>query len=182
MDAGRIPVRCSPSEFLFAPVPFQAGVEAAMKLSSTKSLAAALLVVAMVLGPVANPAAQASDDPKPRSATPSAVSTYVPDLPPLMNSTTSELREVVERYSTDRAALLRRYGVEYSPTRRAQLREFNAAWQTRLQAVDFDKLSADARIDYVLLMNRLRQELVLDRKSTRLNSSHIQKSRMPSSA
>ena len=33
-----------------------------------------------------------------------------------------------------------------------------------------------------VLENRVTEEGVLDRKSTRLNSSHIQKSRMPSSA
>ena len=35
---------------------------------------------------------------------------------------------------------------------------------------------------YYLSINRNKLSLVLDRKSTRLNSSHIQKSRMPSSA
>ena len=32
------------------------------------------------------------------------------------------------------------------------------------------------------VVNRIRDEALKDRKSTRLNSSHIQKSRMPSSA
>jgi uncharacterized protein (DUF885 family) len=131
-----------------------------MKFSAAKFGTAAILVVAMVYGPIVNSAALAGDDTKPRAAANSAAS-YVPDLPPLMNSTTSELREIVERYSSDRFALLRRFGVEYSPARRAQLREFNAAWQSRLQGMDFDKLSADARMDYVLLQNRLRHELVL---------------------
>ena len=135
-------------------------MEAVMKFSTAKCMTAATLVVALVCGPMANSAALAGDEAKPRTAA-SAAASYVPDLPPLMNSTTSELREVVERYSADRAALLRRYAVEYSPARRAQLREFNAAWQARVQAMDFDKLSADARMDYVLLLNRLRQELVL---------------------
>jgi uncharacterized protein (DUF885 family) len=131
-----------------------------MQCSAAKSTAAAMLVVTFVCGPIVHSAALAGDEAKPRAAA-SAAASYVPDLPPLMNSTTSELREVVERYSADRAALRRRYGVEYSPARRAQLREFNTAWQARVQAMDFDKLSSDARIDYVLLMNRLRQELVL---------------------
>jgi uncharacterized protein (DUF885 family) len=131
-----------------------------MKFNTAKFLTAATLLVAMVCGPLANSAALANDDAKPRPAA-STASAYVPELPPLMNSTTSELREIVERFSSDRAALLRRYSVEYSPARRAELRNFTAAWQTRLKAMDFDKLSVDARIDYVLLQYRLRHELVL---------------------
>jgi uncharacterized protein (DUF885 family) len=130
-----------------------------MKFSPAKLVTAAILVVALACGPLANSVALA-DDAKPRAAADTAAA-YVPDLPPLMNATSSELREVVERFSSDRAALLRRYNVEYSPARRAELRDFYVAWQARLQAIDFEKLSADARIDYVLLQNRLRHEVVL---------------------
>ncbi|HEV8384826.1 MAG TPA: hypothetical protein VGQ11_08135, partial [Candidatus Acidoferrales bacterium] len=116
-----------------------------MKYSATESFAAAMLIAALVCSPLINSAALAGDEPKSRAAEPSATASYVPDLPPLMVPTSNELREVVERYSTDRAALLRRFGVEFSPTRRARLREFNAAWQARLQTMEFEKLSADAR-------------------------------------
>ncbi len=143
-----------------------------MKFNEIKSFAAMMLTAALVIAPLMNSAALAGDEPKSRAAAPSATSSYVPDLPPLMVPTSNELREVVERYSTDRAALLRRYGVEYSPTRRAQLREFNAAWQSRLETMEFEKLSADARIDYVLLMNRLRHEQVLlDREEKNWNET-----------
>ena len=39
-----------------------------------------------------------------------------------------------------------------------------------------------ARIDHHRTLRQGFPEVILDRKSTRLNSSHIQKSRMPSSA
>ena len=53
-----------------------------------------------------------------------------------------------------------------------------------------DELTADVEAAYgdlgeevsVELDAETRNELAIDRKSTRLNSSHIQKSRMPSSA
>ena len=77
----------------------------------------------------------------------------------------SELRDTVELFSSDRAALLRRWHVEYSPTRRERLRTYYTEWRTRLRRVDFDRLSQEGRIDYVLLDHRLRAELArLDRE------------------
>lgn len=37
----------------------------------------------------------------------------------------SELRDTVELFTSDRAALLRRFAVEYSPARRERLRRFS---------------------------------------------------------
>ncbi|MCU0617706.1 MAG: DUF885 domain-containing protein [Gemmatimonadaceae bacterium] len=77
----------------------------------------------------------------------------------------SELRDTVELFSSDRSALLRRWHVEYSPTRRDRLKTFYSDWRSRLRRVDFDKLSQEGRIDYVLLDHRLRAELArLDRE------------------
>ena len=71
----------------------------------------------------------------------------------------SELRDSVALYSTDRAALGRRWSVEYSAARRARFRSFFGDWRTRLAKVEFNKLSQEGRIDYVLLDNKLRYEL-----------------------
>ena len=71
----------------------------------------------------------------------------------------SELRDSVALYSTDRAALMRRWTVEYSPARRTRFKEFYDGWRARLSKVDFAKLSQEGRIDYLLLDNRLRAEL-----------------------
>ena len=71
----------------------------------------------------------------------------------------SELRDSVALYSTDRAALGRRWTVEYSPARRARFRTFYADWRARLAKIDFDKLSQEGRIDHVLLESKLRYEL-----------------------
>lgn len=83
----------------------------------------------------------------------------VPALEPLVARPTSELRDVVDRYREDRSGLHRRYTVEYSPTRREQLRSFYAGWQSRLRELDYEKLGVEGRIDYQLLQNRLRYEL-----------------------
>jgi hypothetical protein len=111
----------------------------------------ALLLSALL----AIPPAAWSDQPRPSRA---AAMDYVPPLAPLVSAPSSELREVVERFSSDRFALLRRYGVEYSPERRAALGEFLAAWKTRLAEIPFDTLGQNARIDYVLLRTRLESE------------------------
>ncbi len=70
----------------------------------------------------------------------------------------SELRERVERFTQDRAVLLRFHDLE-SPNRRARMAAFHGEWQSELNAMDFDGLGVEGRIDWVLLQNRLRHEL-----------------------
>jgi hypothetical protein len=121
-------------------------------LGTMLTLALALLV----------PAAHAQNGSTPAGAS------YVPDLAPLVAQASSELRDVVERFADDRAGLLRRYHVEYSPVRRAQFRDFYTAWQARLAPIDFNKLSLDGRIDYLLLKNRLGYELELLKREEKI--------------
>ena len=45
-----------------------------------------------------------------------------------------------------------------------------------------DMVLADLMIGFKMVREKFTSRVLLDRKSTRLNSSHIQKSRMPSSA
>lgn len=73
----------------------------------------------------------------------------------------SELRDTVELFSSDRAGLLRRYALEYSPARRERMRRFYTDWQARLRAIPFERLGAEGRVDHVLLDLRLRRELDL---------------------
>jgi uncharacterized protein (DUF885 family) len=73
-------------------------------------------------------------------------------------ATDSELRDTVRLYATDRAALLRRYDVEYSEARRIRMRKFYDDWMARLQRIDFDALSQEGRIDHVLLDHEVRYE------------------------
>ena len=71
---------------------------------------------------------------------------------------TSELAALVDRYTTDRQTLFRRYPVDYSPERYARLSRFYADWQQELRAVPFESLSVEGRIDAVLLANRIEYE------------------------
>src|SRR5207244_1905262 len=73
----------------------------------------------------------------------------------------SELRELVERFSADRREFERFYAVPGSATDMARLREFYQGWLSKLYAVDFDKLGVEGRIDATLLRTRLEHELRL---------------------
>jgi len=71
------------------------------------------------------------------------------DEPPV--AAESELRDLVDRFVTDREALSRRYPVDSSPERFARLARFYDEWMARVEAVDFEPLGVEGRIDHVLL-------------------------------
>lgn len=83
---------------------------------------------------------------------------YAPDANQLIADKGSELRGVVERYTADRSVLNRRYPQQYSAPQQAVFKQFYAAWMTQLKAINFDKLSHDAKADYVLLRNTIEQQ------------------------
>jgi hypothetical protein len=73
----------------------------------------------------------------------------------------------VRRYLDDRAAILRRYEVQYSPARHDRLRRFQSDWSTRLGALDMGGLNHEGQVDYILLRNRIaydREMLQLDER------------------
>ncbi len=91
----------------------------------------------------------------------------VPVLSALVSARGSELAGIVQRYALDVSALGRRYDAYDSPDQRARMRGFSSAWRTRLRALDFERLSQEGKIDYVLLENHLRYALDLaDRQDT----------------
>ncbi|MBI3473406.1 MAG: DUF885 family protein [Candidatus Solibacter usitatus] len=69
------------------------------------------------------------------------------------------MRGAIERYVADRGSLLRFYTVEGSPTRQNRLKQFYAEWLATIARLNFDAMSADGRIDYVLFRNHLDHEL-----------------------
>ena len=90
------------------------------------------------------------------------------ELAGLVGATSSELAPVVERYSSDRVALGRRWTVSYSPERNRRFNEFFSGWQREIEALDFDALSLEGRVDYVLLVNDLTYQLDLIEREARL--------------
>jgi uncharacterized protein (DUF885 family) len=69
------------------------------------------------------------------------------------------MRSAIERYTVDRGSLTRSYPVAVSPWRRERFKKFYNEWLASLQSLDFDSMSQDGKIDYVLFKNHLEYEL-----------------------
>ncbi len=110
------------------------------------------------------PAAVQAQDGIPRSTRqtfPTDPTASVPPLTQLMGTTTSELADVIARFSADQTSLQRRYDAPDSKSQRARMRAFFTTWRQRLTQLDFGKLSQEGKVDYVLLDNHLRYQLEL---------------------
>ncbi|MGE0455232.1 MAG: DUF885 family protein [Vicinamibacteria bacterium] len=80
----------------------------------------------------------------------------------------SELAPLVARYTADRDALLRLWSVPGSATRREKLRGFYGGWLGQVDALGWDRLSLEGRVDAVLLRRHLAYEIgLLDREEAR---------------
>src|SRR5690348_4723720 len=67
----------------------------------------------------------------------------------------SEMRSAIERYTVDRGSLTRSYPVQASSSRRKRFKKFYEEWLASLQSLDFDSMSQDGKIDYILFKNHL---------------------------
>ena len=75
-----------------------------------------------------------------------------------LDTGTSELRPVIERYDVDLRNLNRVYPLPGSSTRRAKLTAFYNDQLRLLEAMRFDSLSRAGQIDYILFRGRLERE------------------------
>jgi uncharacterized protein (DUF885 family) len=117
--------------------------------------AASALVLALMCASIP---ASAQDAPSTATSA-AAASPRASDWETPLVASTSELRDLVARYSSDRQALQRRWNVAYSTSRRDRMREFYESWQGRLDRVGQMDLGVEGSIDYVLLQNDLRYRL-----------------------
>ncbi len=85
----------------------------------------------------------------------------VTDAPALndLDTSASELRSGIERFVADRGSLMRSYPVEISPARQTRFKQFYAEWLSTLTKLNFDTMSLDGRVDYVLFRLYLEHEL-----------------------
>ena len=95
---------------------------------------------------------------------------YVPDLAALAKPASSELREFVDRFSTDRRSLLAVYTVPGSELQLRRLREFYQAWQAKLEQMPYEPLGVEGRIDWHLLRLQMRYELGLVAREEKRNA------------
>src|SRR5262249_27923594 len=71
----------------------------------------------------------------------------------------SEMRGMIERYTVDRGSLTRFYTVDTSTARYNRMKQFYTEWLAALARVNFDVMSEEGRIDYLLFKNLLDHEL-----------------------
>jgi uncharacterized protein (DUF885 family) len=70
-----------------------------------------------------------------------------------------EMRAIIETYVADRGSLQRSYPVAMSAARRERLRKLFSDELTQLQKLNFDAMSQEGKVDYILLRNYLEHEL-----------------------
>lgn len=83
----------------------------------------------------------------------SADTTAFDDLAP------SEMRPILEYYVVDRGSLQRSYPVAASPARRERFRKFYSDALERIQKLNFDGMSQEGKVDYILFRSHLEHEL-----------------------
>ena len=119
-----------------------------------------ILIAILAAGGFSSSSARSQNKPAQRSID-SAASKNTNDIPGLndVDSKQSELRGIIERYTSDRGSLARFYSVEASSVRNARMKQFYTEWLATLAKADFDSMSQDGRIDYLLFKNHLDHEL-----------------------
>jgi uncharacterized protein (DUF885 family) len=66
---------------------------------------------------------------------------------------------LIRRYTADRGSLHRFHTAPYSSVREARFRQFSSEWLSGLQALDFDRMNQQERVDYVLFRNHLERQI-----------------------
>jgi uncharacterized protein (DUF885 family) len=71
----------------------------------------------------------------------------------------SEMRQIIESYVADRGSLQRSFFVVNSPARRERFRNFYQDALDRIQKLNFDSMSQEGKVDYILFRSHLEHEL-----------------------
>ncbi|MBL8219522.1 MAG: DUF885 family protein [Bryobacterales bacterium] len=89
---------------------------------------------------------------------PEAAAYAAPDVAAIAGKS-GDLRDVVERFSTDEASLQRFYTLPGSAATLGAMRGFYGSWRDALGKLNFESLGLEGKIDFVLLQNLVRYEL-----------------------
>ncbi|HMH42833.1 MAG TPA: hypothetical protein VK557_05080, partial [Pyrinomonadaceae bacterium] len=71
----------------------------------------------------------------------------------------SEMRPIIEYYIADRGSLQRSFFVNNSEARRERFRKFYSDALERIQKLNFDSMSQESKVDYILFRSHLEHEL-----------------------
>jgi hypothetical protein len=75
-----------------------------------------------------------------------------------LDSSSSELKPMIERFTADQHSLTRTYPIRLSSNRRSRFDSFLKDQQAALGRLAFDTLSRDGQVDYILFRNYLQRE------------------------
>ncbi len=76
-----------------------------------------------------------------------------------VDTSRSEMRASIERYTADRTSLNRSSPIDYSPAHNARMKQFYSEWLSTIGKMNFDAMGQDGRIDYLLFKNQLDYQL-----------------------
>jgi uncharacterized protein (DUF885 family) len=76
-----------------------------------------------------------------------------------LNQPEGQIAGIIKRFTADRGSLTRFYSAPYSPIKRSRFKQFYTEWRDALRQIDFDKLSQQEKVDYVLFKIQLDYEL-----------------------
>src|SRR5882724_12270496 len=116
------------------------------------------IVLLLTTGFSTSAPAQTAKNARPGANPTTKVSNATSFEPDETGSPDSEMRPLIERYTVDRGSLTRSYPVSISPVRAARFRQLYSDWLAQLQKMNFDSLSQEGKVDYLLLKNHLEYE------------------------
>jgi len=122
-----------------------------------RELVASILTFAMLFAPAYPRAQEAGSAPAPAGSA-GAAAGEVPGHADL-DTYPSELQPAIERFASDLRSIERRHPLAISPARTARLKAFYTDWLASLGPWEFEKLSLEGKVDYVLFRNELEYEL-----------------------
>ncbi|WP_020596860.1 DUF885 family protein [Spirosoma panaciterrae] len=76
-----------------------------------------------------------------------------------INPQTSDVHHLLTQYDADYGSLSRFYTITGSPERRERFQKLHNEYLEKLQKLDFDRMTTDSRVDYLLFRRNLQQEM-----------------------
>ena len=124
----------------------------------SRKLTAFILSLGILISPV-NPAGAASTPSFAQSGSTGAALTGEVPARADLDSYPSELQPGIERYANDLRSIERRYSLGISPSRSSRLKQLYTEWLGSLEKWEFERLSLEGKVDYVLFRNELEYRL-----------------------
>ena len=127
--------------------------------STTTMISAFILIACLLIQSPAQASNKAARDTAAARTKTTSIKSGNEALASESNTAESEMRPIIEYYVVDRGSLLRSFPVSSSAARRERFRKFYGDALERIQKLDFDAMSQEGKVDYLLFRNHLEHEL-----------------------